>query len=64
MASEVMEHRWLLFALFRLSQSKMSIQPMIEKADLTQWCLRFLDTVPVKPHFMTRLAIENVTGIL
>ena len=25
MASEVMEHRWLLFALFRLSQSKMSI---------------------------------------
>ena len=37
---------------------------MIDKADLSQWCLRFLDTVPAKPHFLTRLAIENATGIL
>jgi len=36
----------------------------MEKGELTEWILRFLDSVPEQPNEMTKLAIENATGIL
>ncbi len=36
----------------------------MQSVELTQWLLRFLDQVPVKPHSLVKLAIENAIGLL
>lgn len=36
----------------------------MEKGELTNWLLRFLDSTSDKPNELTKLAIENASGIL
>lgn len=37
---------------------------MMENGELTGWLLRFLNFIPEHPNDLTKLAVENATGLL